>query len=62
MSCSEYNLRLGIMKEYEPELIATGVAKPGAYNGHPFTVEAAVAFGEWMFIMLLTWIKLKKHV
>lgn len=33
------------MKEYEPELIATGVAKPGAYNGHPFTVEAAVAFG-----------------
>jgi DNA topoisomerase-6 subunit B len=41
----EYNLRLGIMKEIEPELVATASSKPGVHAGHPFLVEAAVAIG-----------------
>mmetsp|Transcript_17110 Transcript_17110/g.21078 ORF Transcript_17110/g.21078 Transcript_17110/m.21078 type:complete len:315 (-) Transcript_17110:742-1686(-) len=41
----EYNLRLGIMKQFQPDLVATYTSKPGSYNGHPFVVEAAVAFG-----------------
>mmetsp|Transcript_38754 Transcript_38754/g.69858 ORF Transcript_38754/g.69858 Transcript_38754/m.69858 type:complete len:706 (-) Transcript_38754:102-2219(-) len=41
----EYNLNLGIQKVIEPEIIATARDKPGAYDGHPFIVEAAVALG-----------------
>jgi len=41
----EYNLNLGIMKEFNPKLIATSKSKPGIYSGHPFIVEAAVALG-----------------
>jgi DNA topoisomerase-6 subunit B len=69
----EYNLRLGVMKELRPELVATycgtgetgrdrerRLAKPcadcrlrvrvragppGAHDGHPFMVEAAVSLG-----------------
>lgn len=41
----EYNLRLGIQKVLEPDLIATARDKPGAYEGHPFVVEAAVSLG-----------------
>jgi len=39
----EYNLNLGILKEFKPKMVATAVSKPGAYAGHPFLVEAAVA-------------------
>ena len=67
----EYNLRLGVVKELRPELVATycGAAQglcllrlcarvadaacalfvaagpPGACQGHPFMVEAAVSLG-----------------
>jgi DNA topoisomerase VI subunit B len=41
----EYNLALGIQKVLEPDLIATARDKPGAYEGHPFLVEAAVSLG-----------------
>ena len=41
----EYNLNLGIRKVLEPDLIATARDKPGAYEGHPFLVEAAVSLG-----------------
>jgi DNA topoisomerase-6 subunit B len=41
----EYNLNLGIRKVLEPDLIATSRDKPGAYEGHPFLVEAAVSLG-----------------
>ena len=63
----EYNLRLGVMKELRPELVATYCGKPpvllsfphsvravclsclagppGACEGHPFMVEAAVSLG-----------------
>lgn len=41
----EYNLRLGIMKEFEPDLVATSSSNPVVYNGHPALVEAAVALG-----------------
>jgi len=41
----EYNLNLGIQKVLEPDLIATARDKPGAYEGHPFVVEAAVSLG-----------------
>ncbi len=41
----EYNLNLGIKKVVEPDIIATARDKPGAYDGHPFIVEAAVSLG-----------------
>ncbi|DAZ98391.1 TPA: hypothetical protein N0F65_000105, partial [Lagenidium giganteum] len=41
----EYNLRLGIMKELEPELVATHTEKPAVFEGHSFIVEAAVSIG-----------------
>lgn len=41
----EYNLNLGIRKVLEPTMIATARDKPGAYEGHPFIVEAAVSLG-----------------
>ena len=62
----EYNLRLGVIKELRPELVATycgallaasqaprsiadaaalRAGPPGACNGHPFMVEAAVSLG-----------------
>lgn len=41
----EYNLNLGILKVVEPDLVATCRDKPGAYDGHPFIVEAAVSLG-----------------
>ena len=41
----EYNLNLGIRKVLNPDLIATARDKPGAYEGHPFVVEAAVSLG-----------------
>lgn len=41
----EYNLRLGILKEIEPDIVATYADKGGYYDGHPFIVEAGVAIG-----------------
>ncbi|KAL9187886.1 hypothetical protein ACHAXT_006264 [Thalassiosira profunda] len=41
----EYNLNLGVSKVVEPDIIATARDKPGAYDGHPFIVEAAVSMG-----------------
>ena len=50
----EYNLRLGVLKEINPEhnpeydanfLVATATEKVGVFEGHPFLVEAAVSIG-----------------
>lgn len=41
----EYNLNLGVRKVMEPIMMATARDKPGAYEGHPFIVEAAVSLG-----------------
>ena len=41
----EYNMRLGVLKELRPKLIATFTEKPGSVEGHPFLVEAAVSIG-----------------
>jgi DNA topoisomerase VI subunit B len=41
----EYNLRLGVMKELNPELIATHQGDVRVFEGHAFVVEAAVSVG-----------------
>jgi DNA topoisomerase VI subunit B len=41
----EYNLRLGVLKELKPRLVATYTDKPGVHEGHAFLVEAAVSLG-----------------
>jgi DNA topoisomerase VI B subunit len=41
----EYNMRLGVLKEMLPKLVATFTDKPGSHEGHPFIVEAAVSVG-----------------
>lgn len=41
----EYNLRLGVMKELSPRLVATFSDRPGTQDGHPFLVEAAISIG-----------------
>lgn len=41
----EYNLRLGVMKELHPELVATHAGTVGVHEGHSFIVEAAVSVG-----------------
>ncbi|GBF92117.1 DNA topoisomerase [Raphidocelis subcapitata] len=41
----EYNLRLGVMKELRPELIATHSGDVRVFEGHAFVVEAAVSVG-----------------
>lgn len=41
----EYNLRLGVMKELRPDLVATHSAPVSVFEGHPFIVEAAIALG-----------------
>ena len=41
----EYNLRLGVMKELKPDLVATYQGDPKALEGHAFIVEAAVSIG-----------------
>uniref|UniRef100_A0A7S3QTQ5 DNA topoisomerase 6 subunit B n=1 Tax=Dunaliella tertiolecta TaxID=3047 RepID=A0A7S3QTQ5_DUNTE len=41
----EYNLRLGVMKELRPELIATYQGDVRVFEGHAFMVEAAVSIG-----------------
>ena len=41
----EYNIRLGVLKEMKPRLVATYTDKAGSQEGHPFIVEAAVSVG-----------------
>ncbi|KAL4576878.1 hypothetical protein LXL04_012978 [Taraxacum kok-saghyz] len=41
----EYNLRLGIVKELQPEMVATFTASAQVFEGHPFIVEAGVSLG-----------------
>lgn len=41
----EYNLRLGIVKELHPEMVATYSGSAQVFEGHPFIVEAGVSVG-----------------
>ncbi|XP_078438414.1 topoisomerase 6 subunit B isoform X2 [Wolffia australiana] len=41
----EYNLRLGIIKELHPDMVATFASSPQVFEGHPFIVEAGVSLG-----------------
>ena len=41
----EYNLRLGIMKEIRPDLVATYQDSACSHEGHPLIVEAGVSLG-----------------
>ncbi|GLI70794.1 hypothetical protein VaNZ11_015667, partial [Volvox africanus] len=41
----EYNLRLGVMKELAPDMIATHQGDVRVFEGHAFIVEAAVSVG-----------------
>jgi len=38
-------LKAGILKELQPEFIAVRQRPPSTYSGHPFIVEAAIAYG-----------------
>lgn len=38
-------LKAGILKELQPQFIAVRQRPPSTYSGHPFIVEAAVAYG-----------------
>ncbi|KAJ8759606.1 hypothetical protein K2173_008787 [Erythroxylum novogranatense] len=41
----EYNLRLGIVKELHPDMVATFSGSAQVFEGHPFIVEAGVSVG-----------------
>ncbi|CAM8961708.1 unnamed protein product [Rhodiola kirilowii] len=41
----EYNLRLGIIKELHPDLVATYSGSAQVFEGHPFIVETGVSVG-----------------
>eukprot|EP00798_Chlamydomonas_sp_ICE-L_P022158 gene22158-29222_t len=41
----EYNLRLGVMKELKPDMIATYQGDTRVFEGHAFIVEAAISMG-----------------
>ncbi|KAJ6821162.1 DNA topoisomerase 6 subunit B [Iris pallida] len=41
----EYNLRLGIIKELQPDMVATYAGSPQVFEGHPFIVEAGISLG-----------------
>ncbi|KAG2642511.1 hypothetical protein PVAP13_2KG093100 [Panicum virgatum] len=41
----EYNLRLGIIKELYPDMVATHASNPQVFEGHPFIVEAGISIG-----------------
>jgi DNA topoisomerase-6 subunit B len=41
----EYNMRLGVLKELKPKMVATFSDKSGSHEGHPFLVEAAISLG-----------------
>jgi DNA topoisomerase-6 subunit B len=38
-------LRAGILKELKPEFVAVHQRKPATYAGHPFVIEAGIAYG-----------------
>lgn len=38
-------LKAGILKELKPEFVAICSRQPSTYSGHPFIVEAAIAYG-----------------
>jgi DNA topoisomerase-6 subunit B len=38
-------LRAGIVKELKPEFVAVHQRKPATYAGHPFIIEAGIAYG-----------------
>jgi len=40
-----YNMYLGIIKEFNPDLVVTTQEAPRVYEGHAFIVEAAVSLG-----------------
>jgi len=42
---SQELLKAGILKELKPEFIAVCQRQPSTYSGHPFIVEAAIAYG-----------------
>ncbi|KAF5748777.1 DNA topoisomerase 6 subunit B isoform X1 [Tripterygium wilfordii] len=41
----EYNLRLGIIKELHPDMVATYSGSAHVFEGHPFIVEAGLSVG-----------------
>ncbi|KAK4419510.1 DNA topoisomerase 6 subunit B [Sesamum alatum] len=41
----EYNLRLGIIKELHPDMVATHSGSAQVFEGHPFIVEAGLSLG-----------------
>ncbi|KAL6516257.1 DNA topoisomerase 6 subunit B [Orobanche gracilis] len=41
----EYNLRLGIIKELHPDMVATYSGSAQVFEGHPFIVEAGLSLG-----------------
>ncbi|KAL3828153.1 hypothetical protein ACJIZ3_016955 [Penstemon smallii] len=41
----EYNLRLGIIKELQPDMVATYSGSAQVFEGHPFIVEAGLSLG-----------------
>lgn len=41
----EYNLRLGIIKELHPDMVATYSGSAQVFEGHPFIVEAGISLG-----------------
>ncbi|WOL13665.1 DNA topoisomerase 6 subunit B isoform X1 [Canna indica] len=41
----EYNLRLGIIKELQPDMVATYSSSAQVFEGHPFIVEAGISLG-----------------
>lgn len=41
----EYNLRLGIIKELHPDMVATFSGSAQVFEGHPFVVEAGISVG-----------------
>jgi DNA topoisomerase-6 subunit B len=41
----EYNMRLGVLKELKPKMVATFSDKSGSHEGHPFLVEASISLG-----------------
>ncbi|XP_051118431.1 DNA topoisomerase 6 subunit B isoform X2 [Andrographis paniculata] len=41
----EYNLRLGIIKELHPDMVATYSGSAQVFEGHPFMVEAGLSLG-----------------
>jgi len=41
----EYSLRLGVLKEFRPDVVVTSAQAPGVAEGHVFIVECSVAMG-----------------